>query len=353
VLFHLQNIGGLWDLREQPEWLFKIIKGPGFHASVFFLIGGFIFTIKFAEAAAKFDTWSFVKKRFTELFPLHCITTIMMAALKVVHMVAEGTFDLPKLCASLFMHLSLLWSLFPFGTYELNRPSWALSAFFLCYVLFGLVLKRVVGIQRKSICIIASAGCMAPILLWTLLFGKLGMPAELYHFFHTFAPVRFFEFLAGMLLARFFQLSAVDVRPSLLKSAINDLMIISAVTIIFFNLYFPNSYNMFKIYFAYHVILPPCYFIILFCLAVERGCIARLLSLPVIRKTGRSSFYPYLIHIPLMSILTFILERCFSYDEFLHRPLNVVVFTLLLYGGASYYVNNVRKRKPSGPLGSW
>jgi peptidoglycan/LPS O-acetylase OafA/YrhL len=349
VLFHLQGIGGLWDLREQPEWLFKILKGPAFHASIFFLLGGFIFTTKFADKAASFNTWSFVKKRLIELYPLHCVTTLTMAGLIIAGDDEVGVLDIMKLLVSLLMHLSLLWSVFPFGTYSLNRPSWALSAFFLCYVLFGPALRRVMTITTKWGCGVVAIGCMLPILLWTLLYGAIGMPENWYHFFHTFAPIRFFEFLLGMVLARFFLLSKSPQTSSWIKGALNDVMIVAAGAIIFFSLQFPNDYNGFRIYFNYHVISVPLYFIILFGLATERGTVSWLLSLPVIRKTGRSSFYPYLIHIPLISIITFIAERYFSYQEFLHRPFHVVAFVLLMYVGSYIYVNHLRKRKPSGP----
>jgi len=349
VLFHLQGIGGLWDMREKPLWLFHILKGPAFHASVFFLLGGFIFTIKFAEKATNFSTWEFLKKRFSELYPLHLGTTLTMAALKIVYCLHHGGLDLPKLGASVFMHLSLLWSLFPFGTYALNRPSWALSAFFLCYLLFGVVLRQVVRIKRKRFCVIFSLLCMMPILGWTLLYGALGMPADLYPFFHTFGLVRFFEFLIGMLLARFFQLSSVSEKHTVREAVLNDLLIAAAGGLVIFSLWFRTADNGFFTYFSYHVLMIPLYFIILYGLAVERGVISRLLSFSFVRKTGRSSFYPYLIHIPLISVFTFILEHYFHYNTFLHHPVNIVVFMIVLYGGGYLYVNRIRKRKPSGP----
>lgn len=345
VLFHLQGIGGLWDLREKPEWLFLLIKGPALHASIFFLLGGFIFTIKFAGESPTFDTWHFVKKRFAELFPLHCITTIIMALLYAADAALQGTFDLPRLIFSLFMHLSLAWSVIPFGSLPLNRPSWALSAFFLCYLLFGVALKRIMKLKSTRECIGCAVVCMVPIVAWTMLFKTIGMPESLYHFFHTFAPIRFFEFLLGMLLARIFLLSEAPKKATWGAAISNDVMIIAAGIAIFKLLQFPNDFNQFSIYFNYHVTTIPLYFIILWGLACEKGVISRLLSLPLIRKTGRSSFYPYLIHIPLISIITFISERFFSHNYFLHRPLNVVIVVVLLYAGAYLYVNHVRVKK--------
>ena len=349
VLFHLQGIGGMYDLHEKPLWLFRILKGPAFHASIFFMLGGFIFTIKFAEKTATFNNWAFIKKRFAELYPLHLITTLAMATLKLIHHYPAGNCDLSKLFYSIGVHLSLLWAFIPFNTYALNRPSWALSAMFLCYVLFGPTLKLVMRIGNKRSCMLIAFGCLLPVLLWGLLFGALRTPGNLYPFFHIFAPVRFFEFASGMVLARFFQLSARSDGKSLVKDIGNDLMITGAVFLIFKNLGLQKSGNGLTFFLSYHVLMLPLYFVILYGLATERGVIARLLSFPAVRKTGRSSFYPYLIHIPLVSMITYICEHGFSYYQVLHRPGNIAVFVALLYTGAYFYVNHIRKRKPSGP----
>lgn len=349
VLFHLQGIGGLYDLHEKPQWLFRILKGPAFHASIFFMLGGFIFTIKFSHKVATFNNRAFIRKRFFELYPLHLITTLAMAALKFIHLFPTGKLDLPRFLYSISVHLTFLWSFIPFNTYALNRPSWALSAMFLCYVLFGPTLKLVVRLQRKRTCLLVAFFCFLPVLLWGLLFGAIGTPGTWYPFFHIFAPVRFFEFVAGMVLARFFQHASGNGEKSLPKDIGNDLLILVSFALIFSNLHLQKSGNPLTVYLSYHVLMLPLYFIILFALATERGRIAKLLSLPVIRKTGRSSFYPYLIHIPLVSIICYISEHVFSYYTLLHRSANILVLTLLLYTGAYFYVNHFRKRKPSGP----
>lgn len=349
VLFHLQGIGGLYDMHQKPLWLFRILKGPAFHASIFFMLGGFIFTIKFAGKAATFDNWSFLKKRFSELYPLHLITTLAMALLKVIHQFPTGDLNISKLVYSLGIHLTFLWAFLPFNTYALNRPSWALSAMFLCYLLFGPTLKLIMKLQRKRTCIFTVLACFLPILLWGLFYGALGTPGDLYPFFHIFAPIRFFEFVAGMVLARFFQLSSRRTTVSRFSGIRNDLLLLVTFGLIFANLHLQQSDNGLTVFLSYHVLMLPLYFIVLFGLATETGLIARLLSFPVVRKTGRSSFYPYLIHIPLISIICYSCEHRFSYYRFLHHPVNILTFIIVLYTGAYFYVNHFRKRKPSGP----
>lgn len=345
VLLHFEAMGGLNDLNGAPAWLFKLIKGPAFHASIFFLLGGFIFTIKFASHSQNFKPLPFLRKRFSELFPLHAITTLMMVIIFAIRYSANGNLDLIKLIYSALLHLSLLYSFFPFFSYTLNTPSWALSAFFLCYLLFGPVLKLVASIKSKKFLLLFSFLCCLPTLLWSLLYGALGTPENLYHFFHIFAPVRFFEFLTGMLLARIYQLS--DRPRSIYTFLFSDLLSIISLGAIYHLLSLHTAEVSLNSYLAYHVYVLPFYFILLYVVANEQGIISAILGLSFIRNIGKSSFYPYLLHLPLISLIAYTCETFLGYKRFLHSPLNVTIFMLLLYISSAVYVNKFRKkRKP-------
>lgn len=345
VLLHLEVMGGLNDLHGSPAWLFRLIKGPAFHASIFFLLGGFIFTIKFASHSQNFKPLPFLRKRFSELFPLHAITTLMMVIIFAIRSSANGNLDPIKLIYSALLHLSLLYSFFPFFSYTLNTPSWALSAFFLCYLLFTPALKFVASIKSKRLLLLLSFLSFLPSLLWGLFYGALGTPKELYHFFHIFAPIRFFEFLTGMLLARFYQLSE---RPRSIYTALfSDLLSIISLGAIYLLLSLHNASSPLNSFLAYHVYVLPFYFILLYVVANEQGLISAILGLSFIRNIGKSSFYPYLLHIPLISLITYFCETFLGYKRFLHSPLNITLFMLLLYVSSAVYVSKFRKkRKP-------
>ncbi|MFP4240404.1 MAG: acyltransferase family protein [Chitinispirillaceae bacterium] len=344
VLFHLEGIGGMYDMGGTPAWFFRLVKGPAFHASIFFILGGFIFSLKFAPKISRFKTSSFIKKRLSELYPLHFLTTIMMVVLLLERRFGTESIDIPKLFFSLLMHLSFLWSFFPFGSYNLNTPSWALSAFFLCYLLFGPVLRWSMALKsRKSVSLFMIL-CFIPLAGWGLLFGALGNPMELYHFFHIFAPVRFFEFVLGILLARFFVLGREKAQFRF-KGIRSDIVFVLLIFMIYWTLGLQTREHPTLSWFSYHVFLVPLFLTALYTLALQRGIIARFLSLRFIRQTGRTSFYPYLIHIPLISLTTMICERYFGYEKFLHSPLNIAIFMIILYGGSYFYVYNFRNKR--------
>ena len=345
VLFHLEDIGGLYNLGGSPAWLFRVLKGPAFHATIFFILGGFIFATKFSAQAATFKTLPFIKKRLSELYPLHALTTVLMILIFMAHKIPSGSLDITKLFFSAFMHLSLLWSLFPFFSYQLNTPSWALSAFFLCYILFGPILRLTLQINKKRVLFLLSVLCFSIVLLWGLLYGAIGSTQNLYSFFHIFAPVRFFEFGIGMLLARFFQLTTGTRKNSLVRSIFNNSLILISVILIYQTLTLRTHPDKTISFIAYHSLLTPMYVVILYCLADERGLIPRILSIPFIRMIGRSSFYPYLIHIPLISSISLFCEKFLNYKKFLHEPLNITLFMVVLYGGSVLYMHKFRKKR--------
>lgn len=345
VLFHFLGVGGFYEMGGKPVWFFRIVGGPAVHASIFFLLGGFIFTSKFLPKIDSFSTKSFLRSRFLELYPLHLVTTLLMALLTLLNQLNTGDPQIPRLILSIFMHLSLIWSIFPFETFSLNTPSWALSAFFFCYLLFGVALRfvqRMNTVKKIAIC----AGAIIIIQsLWGLLFRSLGAPEHLYSFFHIFAPIRFFEFLLGMLIARLFMIKDPVKVVSLNKKLIYDFLIVILFVTLYYCLLLRIPEMPFVNWFSYHVLSLPIFAILLYLFAMERGYIVKLFSISIIRKIGRSSFYPYLIHIPLMSGFNYICEHYFNYKTFLHNPLNIFIFTILLYIGSYFYVEKVKNPK--------
>ncbi len=346
VLFHLETMGGLNDLGGKPGWLFRIIKGPAFHASLFFILGGFIFATKFAPKVAEFDSRAFLKKRLRELYPLHVITTLAMVALYVVKRLGTNdVINVPKLIFSAFMHLSFLWSFCPLGSMNLNTPSWALSAMFLCYVLFGPLLKWSLKLKNRLVVMGWMVLFFTPLVAWGILYGAMGSPSALYQLFHGFAPVRFFEFGLGTLLARFFMLRDENRRTPLFIAVRCDLAVLLLCCLVFLNLSSTVRATRVTEWLSYHCWMIPLYLTAIYTMSMEKGVFARIMAHGVVQKLGRTSFYPYLAHIPLISIITLFCERVLNYKKFLHNPVNILAFTVLLYGCSYVYVYAVRNKR--------
>ena len=195
VLYHYERMGGFYNLGGNPSWLFTMIKGPAFHASLFFILAGFIFTIKYSRNRTEFSTFTFIKSRLRQLYPLHLISTLSM----VPFIFLSGDWvDMPKFTDSIILHLSMLYPFWPSDYYTLNMPSWALSAFFFCYLFFKRSLIFVNSLNSKRVIVATMLIPITAAFLWGTLYGILGTPSELYSLFHMFPPARFAEFFIGM-----------------------------------------------------------------------------------------------------------------------------------------------------------
>lgn len=346
VLFHYEKIGGFSNLNGSPGWFFQIIKGPAFHATLFFILAGFIFSIKFGTCVRDLSLSKFLKSRLRDLYPLHAITTIAMVPLALQPLIQAGEPWVGTLVRSLAVHLGLLYAFFPFETFALNRPSWALSAFFFCYLLLPPTLALANRLHRKRTVLAAMGLCLAPIAAWGGLFALLGNPMHLSQFFHTFPPVRFFEFAEGVLMGRLFQLGKrTEVGSPRIRALGTDLLIISVMVLIFL-----NTGSLFRgtttgWWFSYHLYAVPLFMLLLYGLAREEGMVAAFFALPFVRKLGQSSFYPYLLHIPLASWMCYVLGGAFGYKKSMHSPVNVFTLVASLYVLSAIWWNLVRKKR--------
>ncbi|MBD3419608.1 MAG: acyltransferase family protein [Chitinivibrionales bacterium] len=347
VLFHLERLGGFYSLSCQPKWFFVFTKGPMFHASLFFILGGFIFTIKFSNKIDSLRPGKFLLGRLRDLYPLHVITTLAMVPLTITKALSCGEFDIGRLLYSCAIHLSLLFAFIPFNVYRMNQPSWALSAFFFCYLMFPCASRFVARIKRRRFVLAAMLLALIPGIFWSFGYKMYGDTRDIWQFMHTFAPIRFFEFLIGMLLAQFYILgrdkpSAISSRT---QALISDVIILICVALLYFNLSPVVRPSYFTRWISYHIYVLPLFAIILYMFAVEKSYLSRICTFPLIRKLGQSSFYPYLLHIPLISWLCFTLERACGYRRFLHSPVNVAIFLIVLYSASSVYWNLVRQKR--------
>lgn len=332
VLFHLEHMGALEHLHGSPGWLFALIKGPAFHASLFFILGGFLYTAKFCATASSFDARRFVWKRFKSLYPLHVVTTLAMVPITITAAMAEGAVPVGTIITSVGVHLGMLWSLVPLGTFSLNTPSWALSAFFLCYALFGPALKLVSRLHSRRLVVLLMTGAVGVIAAWWLLFTALSAP-HLWTFFHIFAPIRLCEFLLGMLLARLYHLNNTKPRRFRVQDIpfVNDCTIIATCLLIALFVRHWGQPDSPLRPLSYHVFMLPLYATILYRMARGNGLIATAFAFRPVRILGMCSFYPYLIHIPVAAWGAKTWEYILGWGPLLHSPVNVIVFLVLLY----------------------
>jgi peptidoglycan/LPS O-acetylase OafA/YrhL len=294
-----------------------VIKGPFFSTSVFFLLSGFIYSILFSKQEQVPKLKSFLKKRFWRLYPLHITCTLIVFAIILYR--TNILHDIAYAIKTLALHISLLWAFVPELGHPLNRPSWALSVFFLCYTITP-ALSRFLNRQgKKELWLFLLA-------LWAISFFLVAYFKELPR---IFSGINFFF---GMLLGRLFLNNAISLPK---KALLNDLLLLLTLVLLYINVYYFKQINS---GFAYHIVSPALYSALLLFLANNKGFVVKIISVPWIRNVGKASFYTYLLHVVVIQFLHLYLDKvtCWKYNTF-DKPLATAITMALLYGGCTIF----------------
>src|SRR3989442_7525657 len=301
----LSGLTGIRFYAALPVYLAHVTVIPGMEAStgeslffnlgvgsvsLFFVLSGFILTYNYADAfrdgvsAAGYKR--FVWDRLTKIYPVHFLTLLLVLP------IATFTPRLPLDWRALPFHLFLLQCFWPsaspaFSKY-LNVPSWSISCEWFFYLLAPVAMSFALGKSRRWVPVVVAIGyaCGFGLLLWH---GQSD-EARLY-FVSRFAPSRFVDFLAGVLLARVFLTSGQKLaRVSGPAQATGIGLIIAGA--------------MYRPYAAWPLwggllYLPGAVLLILG-LAYGRGFFVAHLSRPRLNRLGVASFSLYLIHAPLL-----------------------------------------------------
>ncbi|MFK0120343.1 acyltransferase family protein [Streptomyces sp. NPDC090994] len=187
-----------WE--EGFRWLFS--KAGWMGVSFFFVLSGFVLT----WSARPGDTVTgFWRRRLLKIFPNH----VVMWALAMVLFAGAMT---PV--SAWLPNLFLIHSWFPqHATFiSVNPPSWSLCSELLFYLLFPFLLRPVLRIKERALWLWAAgmvAGMLAVQLVTDFLLPQhpptpegFGISLWEFWFGYNFPPVRMFEFVLGMILAR-------------------------------------------------------------------------------------------------------------------------------------------------------
>lgn len=346
VLLHLSSSNAL-EYTKGWGAISSIINAPAFAAGLFFVLAGFLFGSKFSDPDRRVPVIPFVFSRIVKLYRLHFLMTILMFAVMVFKL--SGAPELPtswealSSCASaglanmvhpfrsLILHLTLLWSFVPDLGMKLNEPSWALSAFFVCYVITPAFSRWLFKQSQKTLWILFGV-VFIPGIIWGILFGLSG---ELwfadygakYRFFHMFAPVRVCEYLFGMVLFRLYQNGAFSALKAKWANGFSQVLLLG---ILYISLLFLGTSSAAWNYIGHHSLPILIYGLLVITLTSGKGFLAQFFCIKPIRAIGRASFYPYLIHLPLISIAWGICN--------LNTPKNTILFLVFIYAVSTFYM---------------
>ena len=354
VMLHLGSSNALAYMAD-CTWLMPIFNAPAFAAGIFYVLAGFLFASKFSDPERRIPVIPFMFSRIAKLYRLHFFMTLLMFVVLVFKL--SGYTHLPSFgelgdCASkglaamthpwrsLLMHISLTWSIVPDLGMKLNEPSWSLTSFFVCYAITPWFSRWLFRQNNRTLWVLFGA-VFIPGIVWAVVFGLTdnlwfdGYAAK-YRFFHMFAPVRIFEYLFGMVIYRLYNEGFFDFLKRDYVSGVAQVLLLAALYGSLFLLN-PNLNAGFN--YAFHHSLPVfIYGLLVLSLLSGKGFLALFFCIPLVRKIGRASFYPYLIHLPIITIAWGICN--------LNRPKNTLLLLLFIYTVSTLYMEfKVWRRK--------
>lgn len=303
VFLHLAS-SSAFDYAAKWTWLKPIVSGPAFSAGLFFVLAGFLFASKFSDPERQIPVLPFMFSRISKLYRLHFICTILMFSAIAVKLGGLDKMEHP--IRSLFLHLSLLWSLVPDLGMKLNEPSWALTGFFICYAITPYTCKKLFQIKSVKLLWTLFILIFIPGIIQGIIFGThdfLGQEdyESRFRFFHMFPVIHICEYIFGMIIYRLYQEHQFSFLEKNYIAGICQFLLFVAL---YFVCYVSQNY----------VSNPTLYFItrhsptilisglFIMSLIPGKGFLARFFCIPIIRTIGRASFYPYLLHLPFITI---------------------------------------------------
>lgn len=335
VMLHLASSSALGYMASWT-WAFPIVTAPAFAAGLFFILAGFLFASKFSDPDRRMPVIPFMFARIAKLYRCHFAMTVLMFA--AVYVKVGGFEHMFHPVRSLLMHLSLTWTFLPQLGMKLNEPSWSLTAFFICYAITPSCARKLARVESRRTLWIFCGLVFVPGILWGILFEHAGFLGTIpllgdfsnfdirYQYFHMFPFVRIFEYLFGMILFRLYRSGAFE---ELKKNYLAGILQALLLGLLYASLFTMNSQSAAWNFICHHSVAVLIYGGLIVSITSSKGWLSKIFCVPLIRSIGRASFYPYLIHLPLITI-------AWGFCN-MNRPLSTVVFLLFIYTISTLY----------------
>jgi peptidoglycan/LPS O-acetylase OafA/YrhL len=279
--FNFDVAGGLGSIYEN-------LTRIGFMGvDLFFILSGFVIAYKYHDIRRFWsrDYAQFLWFRFWRIYPTHFFVTMFYVSVVVTVLLLGRHVDLERFSvSSLVANLLMVQSWLGSDTLTWNVPAWSVSAEWLAYMLFPVLITSSSQVPR-SLVIVA---CGALLLLVPAIFATLDISGAGFT-----GLVRLFpEFLSGCLIWRIYS-------HDMTRARIFDVaLIVVLVLMLISGLYLPTDYPF--------LVLP------LFACAIYLSCrsigiASRILSSRPMVYLGTISYSLYLVHWPVLTVFRNIL----------------------------------------------
>ena len=285
----------------------------------FFVLSGFVIAVTYGKAMAGFgDYLVFLKRRVARLYPLHLATLAVLVGLALVNKFGVLTANHPSQLAFDALPASLL-MLHAWGTthhLSFNAGSWSISAEWLAYLLFPLLL-----IASRRLSLAANlAVAIGAIALLTWCRDAAGM-TEWYEATFDYGALRALpSFFVGIVIAGVVETSLREVRvpwPAV------HLTFLAAIASLYLELR--------------DVTVALLALVVLLAAVAERGEIPSIVTSRLMGKLGDASYSIYMIHGIVIIPIIFVLRKIGALGTPLAGGIAVVAYASVVVAASLIY----------------
>jgi peptidoglycan/LPS O-acetylase OafA/YrhL len=288
------------NLDDFPRWLNNLIAHGYLSTSFFFLLSGFILAFLYWKPDGTLSTTRgrFWWQRFTRIYPVHLIALVITVLLFLPRYWMDP--DAPSIALSVASGLAtatLTQAWFAPLVPVWSWPTWALSAVVFLYAIMPWLMGRLARLTRGQalgLLVAMPAISLLPTLVFLCVFPDGGKGSQNWQIFLGSLPLFWVpHFVAGMLMTRVFHINRFETgwqaksRPWISPG---DVALIGVVALSLMDPNIEGPHHLVWRHILRHGALMPLYMLILYDLALGRGFVARLFSLPGMGFLGQTSF---------------------------------------------------------------
>jgi len=283
------------NLNDFPRWLNNLLAHGYLSTSFFFLLSGFILAFLYWKPSGELATTRgrFWWQRFTRIYPVHLIALVVTILLFLPRFWLDPTApSIPVAIGSGIATATLTQAWIPPFVPVWSWPTWALSAVVFLYLVMPWLMDRLAKLSRGQaigLLVALPAISLVPTMVFLLFFPDGGEGELNWQIFLGSNPLFWVpHFMAGMLMTRVFHINRFETewqrkpRPWL---SLGDLAFVAVLALCLMDPHGRAWRHILR-----HGALMPLYMLVLYDLALGRGFVARVFSLPGMGFLGQTSF---------------------------------------------------------------
>lgn len=291
----------------------------------FYVLSGFIMAIAYfsADQSHTLNKRKYWIARFARIYPVYLVALLL---------VAVGKFKEPGFTTELFLNVSLLQAWIPGYPLSLNSPGWSLSVEAFFYAAFPFILLLIQHLGLKKVSLLA-------LLIWLTtqfihiywLNNNAYQAKNLIHdaiYYHPLMHIN--AFILGVVVGAYFKQNSHKIENT--YSQYSNIILLVCAVIIVVLLAQPQPARIVALDLDVALtngLIAPLFLLFIVALAINKGLISRLLSLPIFILLGEASYSMYILQRPIYGIYDRTLGKYLTAPETVHFYLYLIVLIII------------------------